>query len=72
MSPVYDCTTESGRAEGVAKAVEAVRGIGGVVAEVNEAAAAIAAAVEEQGAATHEIARNVAGGAEAAALSADR
>ena len=26
MSPVYDCTTESGRAEGVAKAVEAVRG----------------------------------------------
>jgi tRNA threonylcarbamoyl adenosine modification protein (Sua5/YciO/YrdC/YwlC family) len=25
MSPVYDCTTESGRAEGVAKAVEAVR-----------------------------------------------
>ncbi|SER71692.1 translation factor SUA5 [Pedococcus cremeus] len=26
MSPVYDCTSESGRAEGVAKAVEAVRG----------------------------------------------
>lgn len=25
MSPVYDCTTESGRAEGLAKAVEAVR-----------------------------------------------
>lgn len=25
MSPVYDCTTESGRTEGVAKAVEAVR-----------------------------------------------
>jgi tRNA threonylcarbamoyl adenosine modification protein (Sua5/YciO/YrdC/YwlC family) len=25
MSPVYDCTTEKGRAEGVAKAVEAVR-----------------------------------------------
>jgi tRNA threonylcarbamoyl adenosine modification protein (Sua5/YciO/YrdC/YwlC family) len=25
MSPVYDCTTESGRAEGVARAVEAVR-----------------------------------------------
>lgn len=25
MSPVYDCTTEAGRAEGVAKAVEAVR-----------------------------------------------
>jgi L-threonylcarbamoyladenylate synthase len=25
MSPVYDCTTEEGRAEGVAKAVEAVR-----------------------------------------------
>jgi len=40
-------------------AVETVRGIGAVVAEIHEAAAAIAAAVEEQGAATAEIARSV-------------
>jgi len=40
-------------------AVETVRGIGAVVGEINEAAASIAAAVEEQGAATAEIARSV-------------
>nr|WP_235913927.1 methyl-accepting chemotaxis protein [Pseudoroseomonas coralli] len=42
-------------------AVEAIRSIAGVVAEIDQTAAAIAAAVEEQGAATQEIARNIAG-----------
>jgi len=42
------------------EAVTAIRGIGGVIAEINEIATSIAAAVEEQGAATDEIARNVA------------
>ncbi len=40
-------------------AVEAIRDIAGVIGEVNEIATAIAAAVEEQGAATQEITRNV-------------
>jgi len=40
-------------------AVESIRGIGGTIGEISEIAAAIAAAVEEQGAATQEIARNV-------------
>ncbi len=40
-------------------AVGAIQGIGGTIGEINEIAAAIAAAVEEQGAATGEIARNV-------------
>ncbi len=40
-------------------AVETVRGIGAVVAEIDTAAASIAAAVEQQGAATREIARSV-------------
>jgi methyl-accepting chemotaxis protein len=48
-------------------AVEAIRSIGMVVAEIDQTAAAIAAAVEQQGAATQEIARNIAGTAEAAA-----
>ena len=41
-------------------AVRSIQGIGQVVAEIHEVAGAIAAAVEEQGAATREIARNVA------------
>jgi methyl-accepting chemotaxis protein len=40
-------------------AVSAIEGIGTTIKEVSEIAAAIAAAVEEQGAATQEIARNV-------------
>jgi methyl-accepting chemotaxis protein len=40
------------------EAVEAIKGIGGIIGEVNEVATAIAAAVEEQGAATQEISRN--------------
>ncbi len=40
-------------------AVETVRGIGAVVMEIDTAAASIAAAVEQQGAATREIARSV-------------
>jgi methyl-accepting chemotaxis protein len=41
------------------EAVEAIRGIGEVINEMNGIAAAIAAAVEQQGATTNEIARNV-------------
>jgi methyl-accepting chemotaxis protein len=40
-------------------AVTAIRGIGGTISRMNEIAAGIAAAVEEQGAATGEIARSV-------------
>jgi methyl-accepting chemotaxis protein len=40
-------------------AVGAIRHIGGTIAEINEVTTAIAAAVEEQGAATREIARNI-------------
>ena len=40
-------------------AVKAIQEIGGTIVRVNQIAAAIAAAVEEQGAATREIARNV-------------
>jgi methyl-accepting chemotaxis protein len=39
--------------------VDSIRGIGTTIGEISEIAAAIAAAVEEQGAATQEIARNV-------------
>jgi methyl-accepting chemotaxis protein len=39
--------------------VDAIKGIGGIVHEINDIAAAIAAAVEQQGAATQEIARNI-------------
>jgi methyl-accepting chemotaxis protein len=39
--------------------VQAIQAIGGTINRVNQIAAAIAAAVEEQGAATQEIARNV-------------
>ena len=45
--------------ERTARAVDAIRGIGGIVAQVSEANAAVAAAVEQQSAATSEIARNV-------------
>ncbi len=41
------------------EAVGAIREIGGVIGQINEIASAIAAAVEQQGAATNEIARNV-------------
>ncbi|KJS43008.1 MAG: chemotaxis protein [Rhodospirillaceae bacterium BRH_c57] len=41
------------------EAVAAIRGIRGIIGTLNEIASAIAAAVEEQGAATAEIARNV-------------
>jgi methyl-accepting chemotaxis protein len=41
------------------ESVAAMREIGGTIARVSEIAASIAAAVEEQGAATNEIARNV-------------
>ena len=41
------------------EAVEAIRGIATVIGEVNQISSAIAAAVEQQGAATQEIARNV-------------
>ena len=40
------------------EAIEAIKGIGGIISEVNEVATAIAAAVEEQGAATQEISRS--------------
>jgi methyl-accepting chemotaxis protein len=40
-------------------AVSAIQHIGGTIGEINEIAAAIADAVEEQGAATQEIARNI-------------
>jgi methyl-accepting chemotaxis protein len=39
-------------------AIDAIKGIGSIIAEVNEVATAIAAAVEEQGAATQEITRS--------------
>jgi methyl-accepting chemotaxis protein len=40
------------------EAVEAIKGIGGIIGEVSQVATAIAAAVEEQGAATQEITRS--------------
>jgi len=40
------------------EAIEAIQTIGGIIGEVNEVATAIAAAVEEQGAATQEITRS--------------
>jgi methyl-accepting chemotaxis protein len=39
------------------EAIDAIKGIGGIIGEVNEVATAIAAAVEQQGAATQEITR---------------
>jgi methyl-accepting chemotaxis protein len=40
------------------EAVEAIKGIGGIIGEVSQVATAIAAAVEQQGAATQEITRS--------------
>src|ERR1035437_2794799 len=39
-------------------AIDAIKGIGSIIGEVNEVATAIAAAVQEQGAATQEITRS--------------
>ena len=39
------------------EAIDAIKGIGGIIGEVNEVATAIAAAVQQQGAATQEITR---------------
>jgi methyl-accepting chemotaxis protein len=41
------------------EAVQAIEGIGGTIATINQIATMIASAVQEQGAATQEIARNV-------------
>jgi methyl-accepting chemotaxis protein len=52
--------TQIGAMQGATQnSVAAIRAIGGTINRVSEIAAAIAAAVEEQGAATQEIARNV-------------
>jgi methyl-accepting chemotaxis protein len=45
--------------ESTARAVDAIGGIGRTIGEINQISGAIAAAVEEQGAATAEISRNV-------------
>jgi methyl-accepting chemotaxis protein len=45
--------------EATRTAVEAIKSIGGTIGRINEISTAIAAAVEEQNAATNEIARNV-------------
>ncbi len=45
--------------EATAHAVSVISGIGGTIGKINEIATTIASAVEEQGAATKEIARNV-------------
>ena len=42
-----------------ARAVQAIRGVSGTIARIDEISTAIASAVEQQSAATHEIARNV-------------
>ncbi|MGE5505551.1 MAG: methyl-accepting chemotaxis protein [Actinomycetota bacterium] len=52
-------------------AVEAIRGISGTIENINELSAAIAAAVEEQGAATVEIARSVEQAAQGTASAAE-
>lgn len=49
----------SGIQSATAEAVKAIREIGGTIVSINEISSAIASAVEEQGAATEEIARNV-------------
>jgi methyl-accepting chemotaxis protein len=52
-------TQISSMQEVTTSAVSAIRNIGHTIAEINEVTTAIAAAVEEQGAATSEIARNI-------------
>ncbi len=49
----------SGIQQATGEAVQAIKGIAGVIVQMNEIASTIAAAVHEQGAATGEIARNV-------------
>ncbi|MGD5468069.1 methyl-accepting chemotaxis protein, partial [Xanthomonas citri pv. citri] len=49
----------SGMQSATQESVDAIRDIGGTITQLAEIASAIAAAVEEQGAATQEIARNV-------------
>ncbi|MDB5367914.1 MAG: methyl-accepting chemotaxis protein [Rhodospirillales bacterium] len=70
-SEVKALATQTGRAtediagqiaqiqESTGRAVAAIQGIGTTIAEVSQISAAIAAAVQQQGAATQEIARNV-------------
>jgi methyl-accepting chemotaxis protein len=54
-----DISAQIAAVQGVTRdAVEAIKRIGGTIAEVNTIAASIAAAVEQQGAATQEITRN--------------
>jgi methyl-accepting chemotaxis protein len=56
----HEIGTQIGAMQGATQdSVAAIRAIGGTINRVSEIAAAIAAAVEEQGAATQEIARNV-------------
>ena len=52
-------TQISGIQSATTQAVDAIHSIGGTINNINEITSAIAAAVEEQGAATQEIARNV-------------
>jgi len=55
-----DITVQISGIQGVAgDAVKAIQGIGGTIERINSISTAIAAAVEEQGAATAEISRNV-------------
>ncbi|MGC2854006.1 protoglobin domain-containing protein [Novispirillum sp. DQ9] len=55
-----EISTQIGEVQNATKsAVGAIQGIGSTISQINEIASAIAAAVEEQGAATREIARNV-------------
>lgn len=55
-----EISTQISNVQGATKdAVHAIQSIGLTITQINEIAAAIAAAVEEQGAATREIARNV-------------
>ncbi|MGJ5175983.1 methyl-accepting chemotaxis protein [Bradyrhizobium oligotrophicum] len=52
-------TQIAGMQQVASSAVSAIRNIGGTIAEIDDVTTAIAAAVEEQGTATHEIARNI-------------
>ncbi|UFZ03018.1 methyl-accepting chemotaxis protein [Bradyrhizobium ontarionense] len=52
-------TQIAGMQQVASSAVAAIRNIGGTIAEIDNVTTAIAAAVEQQGTATHEIARNI-------------
>ncbi|BAM86799.1 methyl-accepting chemotaxis receptor/sensory transducer [Bradyrhizobium oligotrophicum S58] len=52
-------TQIAGMQQVASTAVSAIRNIGGTIAEIDNVTTAIAAAVEQQGTATHEIARNI-------------